>query len=509
MSHPKAPDADRGRGATIGANAALAFLAQIAGATFTIGLTLFLARQLGVGGFGIFSLALGIAGLVLLPSDFGISTSASRFVAEHRGDHARVAAVLTDSLRLKFFVSAAVAAMLWALAGPIAAAYGIHALVWPIRGVAISLFGQSIMMMTSAFAALAHVRFQLWVTLTESAVETTASIGLVLAGAGVTGAAFGRAIGFLAGGTMTLVMLVRLVGPGVLPRRLRLGVHTRRIATYAGVLLIIDSAYTLYNVVDVLIIGAYLSARAVGIFSAPVRLMALLAYPGSAIAAGVAPRLARNPRQEPNVDAFLTALRLLLILQAAITAFVLGWSSLFVGIALGSGYGKSATVLRLLAPTIFLMGFGPLVSVSANYLGEARRRVPIAITTVILNLVLDLLLVPRVGVIGGAIGTDAAYALYAPAHLFLCQRILRLDLRPLASVALRTFMAGGAMTAMLLLIGDSLHDAWRIPLGGLAGISAFAAVLWLTGEVAPREALDLLGHVPLLRRLAAIGAHRG
>jgi hypothetical protein len=59
---------------------------------------------------------------------------------------------------------------LWALAGVIASAYGIHGLIWPIRGVAIALFGQSIMMMTAAFVALARVRFQLWTYLVESAV---------------------------------------------------------------------------------------------------------------------------------------------------------------------------------------------------------------------------------------------------------------------------------------------------------------------------------------------------
>jgi O-antigen/teichoic acid export membrane protein len=208
VAHPSSTGDDRGREATIGANAVLAFLAQLAGATFTAGLTLFLARRLGAGGFGVFSLALGIAGLVLVPSDFGISTSAARFVAEHRSERARGAAVLADGLRLKLLVSAAVAGLLCALAGPIAAAYGIHALEWPIRGVAIALFGQSIMMMTSAFIAMARVRFQLWTALAESSVETTASIGLVLAGAGVTGAAFGRAIGFLTGGAMAVACSV-------------------------------------------------------------------------------------------------------------------------------------------------------------------------------------------------------------------------------------------------------------------------------------------------------------
>ena len=494
-------DSRESTGETIGRNAALSLLAQLAGAAFTAGLTLFLARELGTGGFGVFSLALGIAGLALLPSDFGISASSARFIAEHRGDRSAVAAVLADSLRIKLLVSTTVAALLCALAGPIADAYGIHALAWPIRGVAIALLGQSIMMMAAAFEAMARVRYSLITAIVESSIETTASIALVLGGAGVTGAAFGRAIGFLAGGLMTIFALVRMLGPEVLPRTIRHGEHTRRIASYASVLLIVDGAYTLYNQIDVLIIGGFLGASAVGLFSAPLRLMGFLSYPGNAVAVGVAPRLARSAGQEPNVEAFGSALRGMLILQAILTAFVLGWSPLLVSIALGSGYGKSAAVLRALAPCIFLMGFGALVSVSANYLGEARRRVPIAIATVLINLVLDLLLVPSIGVIGGAIGTDASYALYVPAHLVICQRVLHLNLRPAARTLVRSLLAGGAMTGVLLLVGGSLHEAWRIPLGAIGGTAAFALAIALTGEVSPEEMHTLLARAPLAGRL--------
>lgn len=277
------PTRDGDLGESIRRSAVLAFVAQMVGAAFTAALTLFLARRLGSSGFGVLSLALGIAGLVLLPSDFGISGSAARFAAEHRGDRARVALVVADSLRLKLVVSVVITALLCALAQPIATLYGIPALVWPIRGVAIALLGQSLMMMSSAFVALARVRFQIWTALTESAVEVTASVALVVAGAGVTGAAFGRAIGFLAGAAMTIFLLVRLLGRNALPRTPRFGADTRRIASYASYLLVIDGAYTLFNQVDILIIGAYLGAQAVGVFSAPLRLIAFLAYPLSLI----------------------------------------------------------------------------------------------------------------------------------------------------------------------------------------------------------------------------------
>jgi O-antigen/teichoic acid export membrane protein len=486
---------------TIKSNVVFSFLAQITGAVFTAALTVFLARKLGSDGYGILSLAIGIVGLVALLSDFGIANSVARFVAEHRGDRERTAGVLADGLRLKLIASVTISALLFGLAEPIASIYGIPALVWPIRGIAVALFGQSLMLLGAVFAASARVDLQLRTALAESATETIATVALVLAGAGATGAAFGQAIGYLVGGGMTIFLLVRLLGPKVLPRGVRFGLDARGIATYASVLLVIDGAYTAFSQVDVLIIGSYLGASAAGIFSAPMRLIAFFAYPGGAVAGGVAPRLVRGARGEPNIPAFLTALRLLLIAQTAVTAFVLGWAPLIVRIGLGASFAESATVLRALAPFVFLIGFGTLVSLSANYLGEARRRLPVAIVTVIVNLVLDLVLVPRIGVLGGCVGTDVAYALYAPAHLVICQRTLRFDLRPAARTFVRTALAGCALTGVLFLFGDSLSHVWRVVLGGFVGVSVFTTVLWLTGEITAGEARIALARVPLVRRL--------
>ena len=486
-------------------NTALSLAVQLTGAAFTAVIVIVLSRRLGTHGYGIFSLALGIASLLLLPSDFGTSTSVARFVAEHRDQVSRVQAVVADGLRLKFVVALIVSVVLAALARPIALAYGIPAATWPLRAMSLALFANSMMLMVVVFTAIGRIDLQLRTAFAESAVELIASVILVFAGTGATGAAFGRAIGYLVGAAATVLLLARALGPGILPRGVRFGADVRRIAGYAGILLIVDGAYTAFTQIDVLIIGAYLSASAIGIFSAPIKLTVLLAYPGTAVAAGVAPRLARGLPGGPNVRAFATGLRILLIVQAAITAFILAWAPLMVRVVLGPRYHESASVLRALAPYIFLSGFGALVSVSANYLGEARRRVPVAIVTVVVNLVVDLILVPRIGVIGGAWGTDAAFALYALAHLFICQRALDVDLRPTAVSFVRTALAGVAMTGVLLLFGDSLHRLWSTVLGGVLGVGVFGLVLWLTREVTASEARAALAGVPGARAVGLAG----
>lgn len=480
---------------SIAANAALSLAGQLSGALFTAGLTIFLTRKLGSHGYGILSLALGVGGLALLPSDFGVSYSLTRFVADHRTERSRLQAVLADALRLKVAAAVTVAALLFGLASPIAGAYHLPVLAWPIRAIAIALFGQSMMMTNTVFVSLGRVDLQFRTVLVESAVQCTAAIGLVVAGVGVTGAAFGWAIGYVTGAAMAILLLVRTLGSEILPRTPRLGVEARRIGTYAGVLLIVEGTYTIFNQVDVLIIGAYLGASSVGIFSAPVQLVAFLAYPSSAITAGVAPRLSRVAPGGPNVRAFMVGVRLMFIVQAAIASLVVGWAGLMVHIGLGSKYAGSVDVFRALAPFVFLNGLGALVSISANYLGEAASRLPVAVATVMINIGLDLLLVPRLGVIGGALGTDAAYLLYAPAHLYICRRVLGVDLRPTALTFLRAGLAGALMTSVLLYFGDSIAVSQipRTALGGILAVAIFVLTLYLSGELTGAELRVVLG----------------
>jgi O-antigen/teichoic acid export membrane protein len=474
-------------------NAGVALTSQLATAAFTAILTIFLARRLGPHGYGVFAVAVSLGAVLVLPADAGVSSSVARFIAERRDERHAVATLLADALRLKLLVGLVVCATLIGLAGPIANAYGIAGLEWPIRGIAIALFGQTLLMLyAGAFVALGRLGLQLRVTVSESAVEFASSIALVLLGAGATGATFGRAAGYLFGALVGLALAIRLLGRRVLPSQVRRG-HgfARQIAGYARALVIVDSAFTLFEQIDVLLIGVYLGATAAGLFQAPLRLATFLHYGGLAGGSAVAPRLARSPGSPPDAGAFMTAMRWLLLTQAALMAPVIVWAAPLLQLGLGSGYGESAAVLRALAPYIFLSGIAPLVSLGVNYLGEAPRRIPIALGAIAANLVIDVILIPRIGIIAGAIGSDVGYAVYVPLHLAICRSRLGVDLRPLIAVLVHGLLAAAAMAGVLTVAGTgaTLSPAeWAF--GAIVGPLAFLAVLLLIGELAIADLRD-------------------
>ncbi len=473
---------------TIARNAFSALAVQLTTAAFTAGLTLYMVRALGPAGYGVFALAVGMSSLLLLPSDFGITPSTARFVAEHRGDRRAVVSLVSDAFKLKLAIAIVVCGGLVGAAGPIASAYDNPALVWPLRGVALALLGQNLMLFfAGTFIALRRVSVNLRVVFSEASMETVASIGLVVLVGGAAGAAFGRGIGYMFGALIAIVLAARILGWPILSVRGQSSGQLRQLAGYASALLVVDGAFTLFKQVDVLLIGLFLGTTAVGLFEAPTRFVTFLHYPGNAVASGVAPRVVRGSAGAPEIETFSVTLRYLVIFQAALVAPVVVWADPIVDLLLGPGYEESGDVLRALGPYVFLQGIAPLVSLAVNYLGEARRRIPIAILTVLLNLGIDLVLIPRIGIVGGAIGTDVAYALYVPAHLWVCNRLLGLELRPVALAFARSMLAAATMAAVLVSFGTEALSPLEWIGGASAGALAFGLVLVVTREISREE----------------------
>jgi O-antigen/teichoic acid export membrane protein len=494
---------------SIAKNTAFSYATQLTTASLTALLTVFLVRELGPRNYGLFALALSVSAIALPVADAGISASTARFIAEHRDQRAEVGALFVDVLKLKFVVSGTVFVALALLASPIARAYGEPGLVWPLRAIAAAMFGQSfVLMLLTVTNALGRMVVNLRLVAIESALEATASVGLVLLGAGAAGAAFGRAIGYALGSAIGLILVLWLVGrPDLRFSHLPNRSTVRRVGVYAGAVFIVDSAYFFSSNVNVLLLAGFLGTAASGVFQATWRLITFLAYVGLSVAYGVAPRLARRPGHEPNVGALRAALRGLVAFQCVMLAPAVVWARPITHLVLGSGYAGAADVLAALAPFIFFSGLAPILSLSINYVGEARRRVPIALCTLLLVFAASMVLIPRHGLVGAAVATDIAYGYYTLAHLWLCHRLLKVPLAPLGWALACALTAAAAMGIVLFEVGTTDLSPRDWILGATGGLAAYVSMLLLTGEIRGRDLAHAVAAVrkPLarIRRLPA------
>ena len=489
MSEPTATPEDSQRAETIGRNAWYALLTTVATGAFTAVLTIVLVRALGAADYGTFALGLSITGLVILITDAGTSGAGGRFVAEHHGDLGAIAGVLGMALPVRIASGAVGAIALILLAQPIANAYDAPELAGPLRLLSVALFGQTaFLFMRATFGALRRTSKSFVLVLAESAVEFTATVSLVAAGTGVMGAAGGRAIGYVFGALLGVVMIGRFLGRSPLLRTGPSPVGRRQFVGYASALMVVAVADTLARRLDPLLIGAFLGTTAVGIFTAPFTLLMVLGIAGPATAQAIGPRMARQARGGPlPTAAHHLALKYILILQMLGSVFLLVWADPLTDLILGSEFAESAEVLRALTPFAFLLGVSALLRVPITYAGEGRRRVPIAITALIVGVVLDLILIPRVGVVGAAIACDVSYALYVGWHLVLARRFFDIPLRPLGLTIARAGLAGLAAAGVLALAGTATLSAAEWVVGAVAATAVFLVALLASRELGVGE----------------------
>jgi O-antigen/teichoic acid export membrane protein len=483
---PREPDDE-----SIGRSALLSFLGRGVSAAFTAALTLFLVRKLSPAEYGVFALTIGISDLVLLPADAGLSGAGVRFVAEHRGDSASLTRLVSRITRLKGIAVTAIAAALFAAAGPIANAYDTPSLAWPLRVVSIAMAGQSFFgFYVAAFMAVRRAGFTFRLLAVESAIEFSASVAFVLIAGGATAAVAGRSAGYACGAVIGWIVVRRFLRSATSAKRPAQPGKAdefpslRRLLHYAGALAVINAVTTAMFQVDLIIIGAVLGATAVGIFQAPLKLTLFLAFPALAAAKAVAPRLAKTVGGGGgNTEAFAGAIRIMLIAYAIVIAPLIVWAQPITNLLLGSDFHEAARVVQLLTPYMYLLGVATLLAEGATYFGEARLRLIVSSVALVVNAGLDFVLLHAMGVSGASLATDAGFIILVLGLLWICHREVDLALAPVAITCLRSLIAAGVSWLLLELLGGTDMSAATVVAAVILTPPVFAGVLLLTREV--------------------------
>jgi O-antigen/teichoic acid export membrane protein len=482
-------------------SASFALAAQLVGGLLTGILTIFLGRQLSLTQFGAFTFALSIITIATLFADFGVGSATGRFVAERRHQPHAAAAVFRTSLRLKLVTGIPATVFLFVFAAPLCDAFGVPSAEWALRWCAIALFSSTVFQLfLGVFIALGKLRYNVVLATIESVAEVGASIVLVLITATAAAASVGRAVGFTVGVTAAMLLVRRTLDTGGTQASSAAAdaepVSSRQILGYAGPLLIVDAAFRVFTSIDVLLIAAIIGGGApVAAFGLPMRLTVFAEYPAAAVAAAVAPRLTKR-RNAEDVELLVRSMRYLTILQVLVTVPLIIWPEAIVHLLFGNKYPDAADVMRALTPFVLLSGIAQLTTLTVNYLGEAWRRVPIAAVMLAANVVIDLVLIPKIGIVGGAIGTSVAYAIWVPAHVWILRQRGVLKVRPFLLTLTRSALAGAVMLGVLALIGTGQVPFPLMLLGAIVGPAAYLLTLFLLRELGRDDIAQLRRVLP-------------
>ncbi|HHT9119330.1 MAG TPA: flippase [Candidatus Hypogeohydataceae bacterium YC41] len=442
--------------------------------------TTYLAQELGPAGFGIIGFTGALCGYFSLAVYAGFDQIGAREVARRPHEASAIAtSVILVRLALAFVALAAIATVACFLDKP------------PTVKLTLVLTGLlffSLALDTSWVYKGLELNRPVGLALVLGQVLYVGTLLLVVRGPGdVMLVPLAQFLGEMGAALLLAVSLFHLVHLGEIKLNLREGL---RILRSSGSLTILRVLRTLIFTFDVVLLGFLLGEREVGLYTASYRVCFLLLAISTTIHISYLPGLTRaldqSIRQVSDLAVRSVELSSVISIPMIVGGMILAGPLLTT--LFGPEYLEAVAPFRLLLLSIgFIFIFGAIHNI---LLVCNRMKVEMWIVAAAagLNIVLNLILIPRYGLVGAAFATVLAEGLNLLMGLLAIYEIgIRLDLRPV----LRPLLAAGMMGAGLLALGLGQGLALCLGEGFIIYVLALAVFRGI-----PQDAQ------PLLRKLA-------
>ena len=235
-------------------------------------------------------------------------------------------------------------------------------------------------------------------------------------------------------------------------------------------------AASLYSKVDITMLGLLSSDDAVGWYTTAWKIIGLVLTLTTAITAVYFPRLSRSGKQQfTNYLSGALAVLLVLTVPAAVGLALV--SRDLIGVLFGEAFLPAAGVLAVLAPLVLIRGCGDLLCYQAIISsGQEKRLIGARIWAGLANMVLNVLLIPKLGAVGAALASLASETVV---NGILLPHGLRLG-KPWVGrkLLLRIAAATAAMTVSVLCVQRWIDSSiLSLALSVTLGMGAYTVIL--------------------------------
>jgi O-antigen/teichoic acid export membrane protein len=458
--------------------------------------TAMVARELGTRDLGRYALVFAMLAVLGLLSLCGFRAALTRYIAVYLadGDPAGVRGTVRLCTSISVAVSVMLAIAMLLTAPQLAAVFHDPGLVTGIRLVALTLPAATLR--DAALAATQGWRTQKAFTMIGWIYEPLARLSLTAVALaldfGLTGAFVAI---FVAAWTSALAACWSLWRRMRLTPRARARFDTRDIFGFS----LVSWATTLTSTgliwADTLLLGHLSTTESVGVYTVATRLVTLAVFVMAPLNAAVAPHFAHlfhmgDLRELGHVYTFVTTwiLRLSLPAFVALLVFPRGLLGVF-----GEDYGRGVIVTVVLAAGQLVNAATGPCGTLLTMCGRVRLNMINNAVALVLNIGLNLLLIPSLGILGAALAWSVSLALVNLARVAQVSRVVGVvPIEPATGKALvAALVAAAAATVSKLTLGGEHPSGWI--LGCLVvGLSYLAATIMLGFETSETEALGEL-----------------
>jgi len=373
------------------------FLASASGFVATV----FIGRILGSGGLGTYYLILSVVAWLGITIKMGVTGAITKRISEGEDDVAYTIAGMSISLALFFIISALV--MIFHeqvnnyIGYPATAVVVLFLFVNLAQSIANSVLkGQHLVHISGVFNPI------------RTGSRSLVQIATLLAGLGLTGLFIGYTVGYLLIAVLGFWIAIRNFEDVRLPQRY----HYHQLLAYAKFSWIGSFRARAFNWVDVTVLGFFVSSSVIGVYTAAWNIAVFLILFGGSLSQTLFPEMSSmSADEDPRAVAglFETALTFggLILIPGLIGGTLLGEQLLLV---YGEDFSQGGTVLSVLIVATLIQGYQRQFTTTLNAIDKPNLAFRVNAVFIVANVVLNVSIVPRFGVIGAATATASSVA---------------------------------------------------------------------------------------------------
>ena len=492
------------RNAVIAGQAGFSFAGFLFGQVARFGYNLVVARLLGVDALGVYALAIAVIQISEVLAVAGLDSGLLRFVSLNSHDPLRQRGAIGSSLKIALALSLVVALLLLLFSGQIASLLNgsrllqltlcCYAAAIPFN-VATVLFGHAMqgfqqlkpkIIATQILSPLLLLLLTLLLRYTAGH-DAALFFPFVLAGAGAFFWIHPR-----------LAAITCVLQSDILHARM-----DKAMMTYALPFMAVSLLSMMSHWLDVMMLGMLTDTATVGLYHPAARTAGLLRSVLLAFTGIAAPMIADLHVKSQNAEIgriykMVTRWIIMVVIPPAILFMVLPEQVLAVfGARFAAG---GATALLLLTAASFLQATFGLSATVLAMSGYARLSLANALGALGLQVILNLLLIPLMGLNGAALATLILFLMLSALRLGEIQRLLKIH--PFGKALWKPCVAGLCTAGILLVIRPwlfSLPSLVALAAGALFIVSFFTLLLLLL-KLEAEEREIILKYIPFLNK---------
>lgn len=432
--------------------------------------------------YGVFVLAVSIIKLLRGIASLRLQRSLDYFIPMYLadGEYGKAQATIFAAVKIGLGFSALWALLLWASASLIGAFFGKPdlAAVLPLMGMAL-VFGTANDLLFGMFNSIKRLEYRTFTKgFSQPGLKLITTTVLILIGFGLTGLVLGYILSL---GLTMVIGLILLMRVDWIRKTKPTRISMRRLISYSLPLAFAGIIYATLGQIDFFVIGFYLPSKHVGFYRVGFLFASNVLVVIGSMKPIFKPMVAEVIDDSDLVlDRYRLATRWITLFTVPISVTIILIPGVYLALFFSRTYLPATTAVSILVVGYLVnSSFGP-EGMLIEGLGHTRLTLLNTILIISTNLALDIILVPRLGIVGAAIGT--AIGLSVGGFAGLAELYYLRGLHPLSISLAKIWIAGliGGAIGYAFNIGSDFPQIWRALLVPIAVCSVYYISLLLT-----------------------------